>query len=149
MAELDAVAVALKAERAEIKEARRQAVIAGRAQGMQQAATTKIATKIGVALGVVRESLGETAAERELREQVERDKAEKARMARALAEAQADADQRVQAERERADRERADWMQRAEGWERRERELMDLYADADNELEALKRGTGRGRRLDE
>ena len=149
MAELDAVAVALKAERAEIKEARRQAVIAGRAQGMQQAATTKIATKIGVALGVVRESLGETAAERELREQVERDKAEKARMARALAEAQTEADRRVQAERERADRERADWMQRAEGWERRERELMDLYADADNELEALKRGTGRGRRLDE
>lgn len=146
MAELDAIAASLKDERAEVKEARKQAVIAGRAQGIQQAATTKIATKIGVALGVVRESLGETAAERELREQVERDKAEKARMARALAEAQAEADRRVQAERERADRERADWMQRAEGWERRERELMDLYADAD---ERAKAGVRRGIRLDE
>jgi hypothetical protein len=40
-------------------------------------------------------------------------------------------------------------MQRAARWDRRERELMDLYADADNELRALKRGTVRGRRLDE
>jgi predicted nucleic acid-binding Zn-ribbon protein len=86
-AELDEIEASLKAEREEVKEARKQAVIAGRAQGIQQAATTKIARKVGVALGVVREHLGETATERELREQVERDKAEKARLAREAAEA--------------------------------------------------------------
>lgn len=87
MAELDAIATSVKAERDEVKKERERARIEGRAQGMRQAATTKVATKIGVALGVVREHLGETATERELREQVERDKAEKARLAREATEA--------------------------------------------------------------
>lgn len=65
------------------------------------------------------------------------------------AEAKAEGERKAREERERADRERTDWMQRAARWDRRERELMDLYADADNELKALKRGAGRGRRLDE
>lgn len=65
------------------------------------------------------------------------------------AEAKAEGERKAREERERADRERADFVQRAARWDRRERELMDLYADADNELKALKRGTGRGRRLDE
>lgn len=65
------------------------------------------------------------------------------------AQAKAEGERKAREERERADRERADWTQRAARWDRRERELMDLYADADNELKALKRGAGRGRRLDE
>lgn len=65
------------------------------------------------------------------------------------AEAKAEGERKAQAEREKADRERADWMQRAARWERREQELMHLYADTDTELKALKRGAVRGRRLDE
>ena len=65
------------------------------------------------------------------------------------AETKAEGERKAREERERADRERADWISRAARWDRRERELMDLYADADNELEALKRGPERGRRLDE
>lgn len=65
------------------------------------------------------------------------------------AEAKAEGERKVREERERAERERADWMQRATRWEQREQELMHLYADADSELKAFKRGAGRGRRLDE
>ena len=65
------------------------------------------------------------------------------------AEAKAEGDRKAREERERADRERADWISRAARWDSEKRELMDLYADADNELKALKRGAGRGRRLDE
>ena len=65
------------------------------------------------------------------------------------AQAKAEGERKAREERERADRERADWISRAARWDRRERELMGLYADADNELKAFKRGAGRGRRLDE
>jgi hypothetical protein len=65
------------------------------------------------------------------------------------AQAKAEGERRAREERERADRERPDWISRAARWDRRERELMDLYADADSELKALKSGTVRGRRLDE
>lgn len=65
------------------------------------------------------------------------------------AEAKAEGERKAREERERADRERADWTQRAARWDREKSELMHLYADADNELKALKRGAGRGRRLDE
>lgn len=65
------------------------------------------------------------------------------------ADARAEGERKVREERERAERERADWTQRAARWDREKSELMHLYADADNELKALKRGAGRGRRLDE
>ena len=65
------------------------------------------------------------------------------------AEARAEGERKVREERERAEREQADWTQRAARWDREKSELMHLYADADSELKALKRGTGRGRRLDE
>jgi hypothetical protein len=65
------------------------------------------------------------------------------------ADARAEGERKVREERERAERERADWTQRAARWDREKSELMHRYADADNELKAIKRGTGRGRRLDE
>lgn len=65
------------------------------------------------------------------------------------AEARAEGERKVREERERAEREQADWTQRAARWDREKSELMHLYADADNELKALKRGAGRGRRLGE
>ena len=86
VAELDEIEASLKAERAEIKEARKQAVIEGKSEGMSRAAIVKLSTKAGIALANLRE-LAETSTERKLREQVERDKAEKARLAREAAEA--------------------------------------------------------------
>jgi len=145
-ADLDAREEALKADRAGLKRAFAEARTEGRKKGIEEAAAVSIGKRLGWALGVMREHIGETARERELREQVEREQAERERLARELARAQTEGDRKAQAERERADRERAEWVQRAEAWERREKELMHLYADADA---AAKAGMRRGRRLDE
>jgi len=87
VAELDALEEKLKADRAGIKRAFAEARTEGRKKGIEEAATVSMGKKLGIALGVMREHIGETSTERELRERAEREAAEKARIAREAAEA--------------------------------------------------------------
>jgi hypothetical protein len=106
-------------------------------------------TRVGEVKGLKGEVRTLTAALQQAFSRVKRLELDLEQQRQRTAEAKAEGERKAREERERADRERTDWMQRAARWDRRERELMDLYADADNELRALKRGTVRGRRLDE
>lgn len=133
VAELDALEEKLKAERAGIKRAFAEARTEGRKKGIEEAATVSMGKKLGIALGVMREHIGETARERELRERAEREATEKARIAREAAEAK----KRVQElggsvstlknalERERAEKEamRREWGTESSDQARRIREL--------------------------
>ena len=86
-AELDAREEALKADRAGLKRAFAEARVEGRKKGIEETAAVSIGKKLGWALGVMREQIGETAKEKELRERAEREAAEKARIAREADEA--------------------------------------------------------------
>jgi len=132
-ADLDAREEALKADRAGLKRAFAEARTEGRKKGIEEAAAVSIGKKIGWALGVMREHIGETAKERELRERAEREEAEKARIAREAAEVK----KRAKAlegsvgtltsalERERAEKEamRREWGTESSDQARRIREL--------------------------
>ena len=132
-ADLDAREEALKADRAGLKRAFAEARTEGRKKGIEEAAAVSIGKKLGWALGVMREHIGETAKEKELRERAEREAAEKTRIAREAAEVK----KRAKAlegsvgtltstlERERAEKEamRREWGTESSDQARRIREL--------------------------
>ena len=143
--ELDAREEAVKAERAGLKRAFTEARTEGRKKGIEEAAAVSIGKKLGMAVSVFREHVGETSKERELRERAEREADDKARVAREAAEAKKRAKDlegsvgtlQSALERERAEKEamRREWGTESSDQARRIRELEQQLeaAQAKNE----------------
>ena len=132
-ADLDAREEALKRDREGLKRAFAEARVEGRKKGIEETAAVSIGKKLGWALGVMREHIGETAKEKEARERAEREAAEKTRIAREAAEAKKRAKDlegsvstlKSTLERERAEKEsmRREWGTESSDQARRIREL--------------------------
>jgi myosin heavy subunit len=143
--ELDAREEAVKAERAGLKRAFTEARTEGRKKGIEEAAAVSIGKKLGMAVSVFREHVGETSKERELRERAEREADDKARVAREAAEAKKRAKDlegsvgtlQSALDRERAEKEamRREWGTESSDQARRIRELEQQLeaAQAKNE----------------
>lgn len=159
--ELEARELELKKERDLVKKERAEAKSRGFEQGLEQAGAVKASKKLGRAVSVFKDVVGiESAREKELkasldkaseRERVAREEARKleehVKSLKATIETlRVESERKLRDEREKNEIEKKEFLERAQHWSRRENELMNLYADADNELKALKRG--RNRRFD-